>query len=426
MTSATSIKRTSTPLTSAKPARITAIDTLRGFALCGILVMNIMSFAMPDEAYYNPTIYGGDDLLNRLVYGFAHLFFDQKFMAIFSMLFGASVMLILSKARDKGTSGARIHYTRNFWLLVIGVLHGIFLWEGDILRIYAVCSFILFFFRNVKPRVQLVLGIIIFLLPSGANLFIANELPNLDAAGQQILVDNFAPSETVLAKDIALFQNRTSLQPSYDLAASRGNEAQNLIDLALLVDILARALGMMLIGMSFYSLGILTAQRSQTFYRRMVFLGFGVGFPIVGFGLYQYILRDWEASYSLFVGRIPNHIATIFIASGYIALIMLWSKHDVWHRAQNSLAAVGRMALSNYIGQTLLATFVFYGYGLGLYGQFNRIAQLGVVIVIWTIQILVSPWWLKRFRYGPLEWLWRSLTYLRIESMRKRSAARVS
>ncbi|MEM7734616.1 MAG: hypothetical protein AAF267_02400 [Deinococcota bacterium] len=203
MTIGTPTTGTSTPPTSTKPTRITAIDTLRGFALCGILVMNIMSFAMPDKAYYNPTIYGGDDLLNRLVYGFAHLFFDQKFMAIFSMLFGASVMLILSKARDKGSSGARIHYTRNFWLLVIGVLHGIFLWQGDVLRTYAVCSFLLFFLRKLNPRVQLVLGIIIFMLPSAVNMLFASQLPNLDEVGQQTLVDNFAPSETILAEDIA-------------------------------------------------------------------------------------------------------------------------------------------------------------------------------------------------------------------------------
>ncbi|MEM7737801.1 MAG: DUF418 domain-containing protein, partial [Deinococcota bacterium] len=248
----------------------------------------------------------------------------------------------------------------------------------------------------------------------------ASQLPNLDEVGQQTLVDNFAPSETILAEDIAAFQNRVSLQPSYDLAADRDNDAQNLVDIALLVDIVARALGMMLIGMSFYSLGILTAQHSKRFYQRMTMVGFGVGFPVVGFGLYQYILRDWEAGYSLFIGRIPNHIGTMFIASGYIALIMLWSKYDLWRRAQDGLASVGRMALSNYMGQTILATLVFYGYGLGLYGQLNRIAQLGVVVVIWTIQIIVSPWWLKRFRYGPLEWLWRSLTYLRIEPMRKR------
>lgn len=140
---------------------------------------------------------------------------------------------------------------------------------------------------------------------------------------------------------------------------------------------------------------------------------------MVLFGLYQYISRDWEASYSLFLGRIPNHVATIFIATGYVALIMFWSKFDLWQRAQDALAAVGRMALSNYIGQSVLATFIFYGFGLGLYGELNRVAQLGVVLLIWLIQIAISQWWLKRFRYGPLEWLWRSLIYFRLEPLVK-------
>ncbi len=406
------------PSPTKKAQRITAIDTLRGFALLGILVMNIMSFSMPDAAYSNPNVYGGNDLLNHLVYCFVHIFADQKFMAIFSMLFGASVMLLLSKLKEQGKSGAKIHYVRNVWLLVFGLLHAVFLWDGDILAVYALCSFILFFFRNIKPRVQFILGVITFLLPSLVSIAISTQLPNLDTQNQQVLVDNFSPSEQEIAKDIAIYQGPYFWQLDFsEDETTVVSTAQNLVDIAFVTEAFLRAFGMMLIGMAFYTLDILTAKRSASFYKRMMQVGFVIGFPVVLFGLYQYISHDWEASYSLFLGRIPNHIATIFIASCYTALIMFWSKFDLWQRAQDALAAVGRMALSNYIGQSVLATFIFYGFGLGLYGQLNRVAQLGVVLLIWFIQIVVSQWWLKRFRYGPLEWFWRSLIYFRLEPL---------
>ncbi len=400
--------------------RIVAIDLLRGFALLGILSMNIMSFSMPDAAYNNPTLYGGEGI-NRFVYGFVHIMADQKFMALFSMLFGASVMLLFSKSAQQGKKATRVHYVRNGWLLLFGLLHGIFVWQGDVLLVYALCSFFLFFFKDLKPSLQISIGLLVFFLPSLFSVFISRQLSSLDLEGQQVLIQNFAPSAQALAEDIAVHRAAYSKQLSYrfDSEDQASSTAQDLLDVSFLLEAFARAFGMMLLGMAFYTLGILTAQRSNLFYKRMLLFGFLIGIPLASIGLYLYYANNWDAAYALFLGRIPNHLATPFIACAYLALVMLWSQTSIFKTLQNRLTAVGRMALSNYISQSLLATFIFYGFGLGLYGNLNRLSQGAIVLLIWAIQLVLSAWWLKHFRYGPLEWLWRSLTYFRLEPFRK-------
>jgi len=402
--------------------RIIAIDVLRGFALLGILLMNIMSFAMPDIAYFNPTTYGGDDVWNQLVYGVTHVIADQKFMALFSMLFGASVMLLTNKLLEKGQNPAKVHYIRNFWLLIIGLIHATLIWSGDILTIYAISSFVLYFFRKLAPKWQFALGLTIYLLPSLLNLGIQAILPELDAASHDALMAYWQPSQEDIAYELALFRGGYAEQVAYRWetdSASASNEGEDLLGLSLLVDFFARALGMMLIGMAFYTWGILTAQRRDDFYRRMLIIGFALGFPLSLLGLGLSISYEWHWQYALFLGRIPNNLATPLIASGYIALIMLWSRRPIWLPLRDRLAAVGRTALTNYIGQSLIATFIFYGFGLGLYGHVNRITQLFFILAIWALQLFVASWWLARFGYGPLEWLWRLLTYFKWQPMRR-------
>lgn len=404
---------------SASTNRIVAIDLLRGFALLGILSMNIMSFSMPDAAYSNPTLYGGEGI-NLLVYGFVHIMADQKFMALFSMLFGASVMLLLSKSAQQGKKATRVHYVRNGWLLFFGLLHGIFVWQGDVLLVYALCSFFLFFFKNLKPSLQISLGLLVFFLPSLLSVFVSTQLSSLDLEAQQVLSRNFTPSAQELAEDIAVHKGAYAEQLSYRFDSEEtSSTTQDLLDVSFLLEAFARAFGMMLLGMAFYTLGILTAQRSKFFYKRMLLFGFLIGIPLASVGLYLYYVNNWDAAYALFLGRIPNHLATPFIACAYLALVMLWSQTAILKTLQNRLAAVGRMALSNYISQSLLATIIFYGFGLGLYGNLNRLSQSFIVLLIWALQLVISAWWLKHFRYGPLEWLWRSLTYFRLEPFRK-------
>lgn len=402
--------------------RIIAIDVLRGFALLGILLMNIMSFSMPDIAYLNPTIYGGDDLWNRFVYSVTHLIADQKFMALFSMLFGASVMLLTNKLSTRKQNPAKAHYIRNMWLFIIGLTHATLIWDGDILMIYAVSAFMLYFFRNVAPKWQLLLGLMIYLSPSLLNLSIQYLLPELNTAGRDALIAYWQPSQEEIEYELAHFRGGYAKQVAYRWKTEHAlacSEGQNLLNLSFFVDLFARAFGMMLTGMAFYTWGILTAQRSDNFYRRMLIIGFGLGFPLALLGLGLSVLYEWQWQYVFFLQRIPNHLATPLIANGYIGLIMLWSRRSMWLFLREPLAAVGRTALTNYIGQSLIGTFIFYGFGLGLYGHIDRITQLFVILVIWGIQLFVASWWLSHFHYGPLEWLLRLLTYLKWQPIRR-------
>ena len=401
--------------------RKNSIDVLRGFALLGILLMNIVSFAMPDSAYFNPKAYAGDSVTNEFVYSLMHVFADQKFMAIFSILFGASVMLLIQKFRDKGQRPLVKHIVRNSWLLVFGLLHGVFLWAGDILMVYAILSFALYFFYPLPPKWQFGLGLFIFLIPSLFSLFFQSELVKLDERNQQTIEQYWQPTETKIKADLDLFRSQIRLSQLQRINEMNypENEGQDLVDLSVLVDVFARAFGMMLIGMALFRWGVLSAERDNRFYRRLFIIGLVIGLPLTLFGLGLSIHYSWNWRYSMFLGRVPNNIATPFIAFAYIALIMLWCKSEFLSGLRKNLAAVGRMALSNYIAQTLIAIFIFYGVGLGFYGELDRLVLLMVVFIIWIVQLFFSSWWMKKYLYGPLEWLWRSLTQFKLQPLRK-------
>ena len=407
--------------------RILAIDLLRGFALLGILLMNIASFSMPDVAYSNPTAFGGESTLNHFIYGLTHIFVDQKFMAIFSMLFGASVMLLTTKLVEKGEGTFRVYFLRNIWLLIFGLIHSIFIWGGDVLTVYALCSFVLYFLRRIPPKWQFTLGIFIFLVPSMLNGGIQLAVPTFSDTDIQSLQAFWQPDETAVSAELDLYRGPYNEQLSYNLSTETSSDetytnGQFLLDIAMLTEFFLRAFGMMLIGMAFYTWGILTAKKSDQFYKRMAIVGFGIGLPIALLGLFLQYSNDWSATYSLFIGRVPNHIATPLIASAFIGLVMIWSRRPLLQSIQTRLTAVGQTALTNYIMQSILGTFIFYGFGLGLFGHVNRLGQMGIVLAIWTVQLIISPWWMARFRYGPLEWLWRTLTYLKWQPMRKQTA----
>ncbi|MEL6347409.1 MAG: DUF418 domain-containing protein [Myxococcota bacterium] len=405
-----------------KPGRIVAIDTLRGFALLGILLMNIMSFSMPEIAYFNPSAYGFHLWFDQLTYFIVHVIADQKFMSIFSMLFGASVMLIITKMEGKGHSPLRYHYVRNFWLLLLGLLHSLLIWVGDILTIYALSAFLLYPLRRLSPRWQFGVGLALFLSPALTYLWGGLVVPTLDDPAIAELSAMWKPSAAALQATIDLYQGPyqpPAMRPISDGGDGPVGDAVGVYYLAFLHNFFARALGMMLMGMALFTWGVLTAKRSDAFYRWMMGIGLtvGPGLSIVGLALNS--RAEWSAVFSPFFGQVLNLLATPLTATGYVALIMLWSRTALWRRLQDALSSVGRMALTNYIGQSVLATFIFHGWGLGLFGSVGRAMQIGFVVAIWAFQLVLSVWWMQRFRYGPLEWLWRSLSLWRLQPMRK-------
>ncbi len=388
---------------------------LRGFALLGILVMNIQAFSMPAAAYGNPTAWGDLGGIHLGVWVFGELFANQKFVTLFSMLFGAGVCLFSDRLEARGRRPAGLHYRRMGWLLLFGLAHAYLLWPGDILAIYAVCGCLVYLFRRRSARTLLVTGLAAFTL--GSLVFLG--------VGFLLTSPAIPPEER-----IALEQEWSGAGPEVEteLAAYRGGWAaqqpervEQAIELHLVLFpffLSGLCIGSMLLGMALYRLGALSAERSDRFYRRLAGLGLGLGLPLVAAGIGWNFAAGWTWEASMFHGRLFNDLGCLGVALGYLGLVMLAVRRGILSGLQARLAAAGRMAFTNYILQTVVCTTIFYGHGLGLFGSVERGGQLLIVLAVSVLQLVISPAWLRRFRYGPLEWAWRSLTYGRAFAIR--------
>jgi len=394
--------------------RILSLDVLRGFAVLGILVMNIQHFSMVGAAYFNPTAYGDLTGLNYVVWLLSHLFFDMKFMSIFSMLFGAGIVLMAERMEASGRKPGRIHYRRTLILLLFGMAHAWLIWTGDILYSYAMCALLVFLFRNMQPKTLIILGLISVAVASIISL------------GGQFSMD-FWPEENVAA--MAKFWSPNQEQVVAELSAYRGgwvaqNEFRFMMALQMqisgfLFNVSWRAGGLMLVGMGLYKLGAFSAAWSANTYKKMILAAVFVGLPLVFAGVWFREANDWSLETGFFGGSQFNYWGSLFVAFGWVGAMMLFCQSRAGGRFYRSLAATGQMALTNYLTQTLICTTLFFGHGFGLYGHVERTGQLGIVLAIWALQLLWSPWWLARYKFGPFEWLWRSLTYWKLQPMRR-------
>jgi uncharacterized protein len=423
------------PVTAAE--RLVSLDTLRGVAVMGILVMNVYAFAMPLAAYYNPLIMGGTDALNMGTWFFTHLLFDQKFMTIFSMLYGAGVVMMMNRAEARDVPFTSVFYRRSAWLIVFGLLHGYFIWFGDILFHYALMGMIVFLFRKASPRMLITIACIMLpvtLLINFGSSFYMEELQADVAAIEQMQSDGATPDEEQQQKLEAWLEVRAVFAPTAeDIAAEvtayKGTYVDALAQRApfvafmqlnlTLVFVVWRVGGLMLLGMALMKLGVLSGQRSMRFYRKMTVIGYGVGLPLAILSAVILDAHQFDPLYVARYGGIPNYFGSILVAFGHIGAVLLVVKSGAFQAAVHRVAAVGRMALSNYLAHSLVMTSLFYGYGLGLYAEVPRIWQQGFVAALIGLQLALSPWWLKHFRFGPAEWLWRSLTYGQRQPMRR-------
>ncbi|MEM1002526.1 MAG: DUF418 domain-containing protein [Bacteroidota bacterium] len=389
-----------------KHERIIALDVLRGFAILGILVMNIQSFSMPGAAYLNPMAYGDMSGMNKWVWMLSHIFADQKFMSIFSILFGAGVILFTDNAERRTGKSAVLHYRRTFWLLLIGLIHAHLIWFGDILVTYALCGFLVYLFRRKKPMTLLLAGLIIVALHTVIYIYFGWSLSYWPEQSIFETKEAWKPSMEAINNEIAAYTGSFSQQQ-----AIRSQSALMLEIFVFLTTFLWRAGGLMLVGMALYKWGVLSASKPKTFYQKGLAMSWTLGLPIIAFGIVDNFDNNWSMEFSMFFGGQYNYWGSLFISFGYICAIMLWIKTSLFESFKIRLAAVGRMALTNYLMQSLICVFVFYGSGLGLFGQLNRGEQIGIVIAIWLVQLAWSKPWLEDFKFGPFEWLWRTLSY---------------
>jgi uncharacterized protein len=395
----------------AEKERIHSLDVLRGFAVLGILVMNIQSFAMISHAYFNPTAYGSLEGIHFVVWVVSHVFADMKFMALFSMLFGAGVVLFATRAEAKGRSPAGLHYRRTGWLILFGLLHAHLLWYGDILYAYGICALVVYLFRKRTARTLLILGLLLLVIGSGLYLFFDWSIPYWGEEQYQASVNAYwQPTEEVTAAELATFRGSWSQQ-----MAGRVPVALMMETFVLAIFTAWRAGGLMLIGMALFKWKVLAAERSSRFYSWMMALGFGLGIPIVVLGVVLHFQHQWAYDYSFFQGIQLNYWGSVMVAAGYIALVMRMVQSGRFTKLSSALAATGRVAFTCYILQTVICTTIFYGHGLGLYGKVDRLGQALLVVAISVLQLVLAPLYLKKFRFGPLEWLWRTLTYWRIQ-----------
>ena len=399
--------------------RIQSIDVLRGVALLGILAMNIQDFSMIGSAYLNPTSYGDFRGWNYAVWYVCMLFADLKFMSIFSMLFGAGILLMTSRIEASGRRAGPIHYRRMGWLALFGCLHGYLLWPGDILFTYALCGMVAYLARRWKPRTLILSGLIYVAVASILFAGSYATFPHWPKKTIDQMKDQmWSPSPAAKAKELAIYRSGWLVEEKDRAIQNVGMQIQGNIFMAFW-----RAYGCMLIGMGLFKLGIFSAKAPARLYGRFIALGLVIGIPIVAFGVQREFADGWQLRPGFFLDTQYNYWASLLVCLFWIGLVMLLCQKAWLPGLRRRLGAVGRMAFTNYLTHTFVCTFLFYGWGLGLFGKLTRVQQFGVVLVIWIFQLLISPWWLDRFQFGPFEWIWRSLTYWKLQPMRKTIAA---
>ncbi|MFN3512304.1 MAG: DUF418 domain-containing protein [Phenylobacterium sp.] len=406
--------------------RYVTIDAVRGFAVLGILLMNIVGMGLPSYAYIDPNYYGGADGVNFWTWAVNYALVDGKMRALFTLLFGASLLLVTDRAERSGERAASVHYWRMAWLLVFGLIHGWLIWYGDILYSYALVGMVAFVFRNRSPRTLLILGGFVMLAFAAKSLLL--DAPHLEALHAAATAPD-ATRAAVEAWEAALGQHAPP--PGFErleLEGYRGGFVEALKARAPMTFLLEGpifvfaffwdVLALMLVGMGLYKLGLFTGQAPTRVYLALIAFGYLVVLPLwglmgrslaaSGFELAQIVRSDGVGA-----------VARLFIALAHASVVILAAK--AWPRslAIVRLAAVGRMALTNYLAASLIATTLFYGYGFGLYGQLERHQLYFVVVGIWAVQLLWSKPWLDAFLYGPFEWLWRTLARRRVQPFRR-------
>ncbi|WP_049982944.1 DUF418 domain-containing protein [Halorubrum sp. BV1] len=391
--------------------RIVSLDALRGFALLGIFLINVWVFAMPEQTLLNPNIYADSAVYgdfsgaNYWAWFVGHVFAQSKFITLFSALFGAGILLFVESKSEKGQDAVRLHYRRTAILIAIGLAHAYLLWYGDILVAYGLTGLFVVTLRDWDAK-QLagLAGIFLAFVP-------ALELFAAVTVGGEAIAGQWMPPEAALRQEVVTYRSGWLEQMGHRVSSSFQRQTTGFIGSSFW-----RIGGVMLLGMALYRNGVLTGERSNRLYRLLV-AGGGVGVALVIAGVAYIEANDWSAGAALY-WRQFNYVGSLLLAGGYLGAVTLYVRRRPDGLATNALAAVGRTAFTNYLLQTVIATTVFYGHGLGLFGSVTRVEQYALVLGVWAVQIALSVLWLRRYRFGPVEWVWRTLTYGETQPLR--------
>ncbi|MEX1020401.1 MAG: DUF418 domain-containing protein [Litorilinea sp.] len=403
---------------TARTERIQVLDILRGFALLGILLVNMAIFINP--VYYvlvaRPPVGGVDAAVEWGIRFFA----EGKFYSLFSFLFGLGFTIIMTRAQARGVRFVPLQMRRLLVLLVLGLIHAVLIWVGDILTYYALLGMLLLLFRNTSPKWLRRWAVIMLLLPLLFTVLgtASLELARMSPDGTEIMASIAEEQATYYADATA--QAETVYAQGNFLEITRQRWADAIFMWTVSLFIAPSVFAMFLLGAWFGKREIfrdLPAHRPL--FRRLLIWGGIVG--VIGNALYAMLIMHGNRNLpdlNMLIATVGQTFGAPALMLFYLAAITLLSQHAVWGPRLAILAPVGRMALTNYLLQSIICTLIFYGYGLGLFGQVSPTAGLILTLVIYLAQIPWSHWWLRRYRFGPVEWLWRTLTYGKPQPMR--------
>ena len=416
-------RRESRPVGSALDTRFIELDALRGLAVMGILAMNIIAFGLPEDAYILPHVPGTGAASSGDIAAWtaAFLLFDGKMRGLFSLLFGASLYLIAERAEARGGNAVRTHYSRMMWLAVFGAAHFFLIWWGDILFLYAAIGCLAFLMKDAENKTLIATALIVYAaglalmsLSLGTMLSIQAAAHGPDASAASVeklarIMQGFSPAAE--QEEIAIFRGDYGAIVQYRLS-------QYWRPLNLLFQAGTETFPLMLLGMVGLRSGFLTGRWETRRYWQVAALLLVPGLAIYGALAALDMAREFDPILSLNLVVAWSLLPRLMMTLGYAALFLLLIRGLAGSALLHRIAATGRAAFTNYLGTSVVMTTIFYGYGLDLFAQMSRPALYLIVLAACAVMLLWSKPWLDRYRYGPLEWLWRSLARGRLQPMR--------
>lgn len=414
--------------------RIYSLDILRGFVLLGILLININVFGL---ALGDPSVAGGIEGLNLYTFMTTYIFFQGTMRALFALLFGVGMYVLISRLekRGGGINVANIYFRRTLWLIFFGLVHGyLLLWHGEVLFDYGLMGLLIFSFRNMEPKKLLLIAI--FLMICGNVWDYVDHRSNVKLQEKITIANQYKAEGKEFTKELKeAYAKHEEYEYKHSAAYVRGyNENMrkayfNVVAFLAPINFeddtywpyrkaLWDMMSMMLLGIALFRWKILTAERSYKVYLCMVAVGYAIGLSLKYYQ-FQIILNSKFSALGFSKSDLTFYWSRLFTSMGHMGLIMIFCKLSILSWLKTSLASVGKMALTNYLMHSVICMIFFTGVGFGMFGKLQRYELYYVVFSIWIFQLIVSPVWLSYFRFGPVEWLWRSLTYLKVQPIKK-------
>ena len=423
--------------------RVRLIDMLRGIAVLGILLINIQLFGLPD--YFSESFKNDPGDGNFWLLHFTTVLFGGKMRALFGILFGAGVVLFVRNKEALGRPVRGLFYRRMFWLLLFGLFDAhVILWMGDILYLYAVCGMVVYLFRNAKPGWLITAVPLVAILDFAGSVWLHQDLRRarleyvesavaldrgavLSSAQTDALARWRAVEKTLIPNREDVKENTRIMKSGYPEVASHVRRLAFEFQTKLLPVDMSDSLALMLFGVALLKLGFLTGDWRRESYWKVALAGYAVGLPLVIFSTH-YLTTHFPTleAQLLELETVPvpwvNLIypfQRILLSMAHIAVLVLVYKSQKFQGLLYRFTCVGQMAFTNYLMQSIICTLFFFGYGLNYFAELEYYQVYFFVLGVWAVQLTYSPWWLKRFLFGPLEWVWRSLTYWRLQPLRR-------